>query len=208
MKLRFTSIVVLLGALLAAPAFASTVVYTNGPINGNVEAYSFSGLYGWQTADSFVVSSAATVSSFDAGAWVSPGDTPTSVGWEILTGGPDFLGGTVVASGSATPSNVYWGQGFGYYDIYTSTVSGLNVSLGAGTYWLELLNGYTALNSNIFWDVNNGSSQAYQSGTGAVASEAFTIYSGGTSTPEPGTLIMFGSGILGLAGVLRRKINL
>jgi hypothetical protein len=28
------------------------------------------------------------------------------------------------------------------------------------------------------------------------------------STPEPGTLIMFGSGILGLAGVLRRKINL
>jgi hypothetical protein len=28
------------------------------------------------------------------------------------------------------------------------------------------------------------------------------------TTPEPGTLIMFGSGILGLAGVLRRKINL
>ena len=27
------------------------------------------------------------------------------------------------------------------------------------------------------------------------------------ATPEPGTLIMFGSGILGLAGVLRRKIN-
>ena len=27
-------------------------------------------------------------------------------------------------------------------------------------------------------------------------------------TPEPGTLIMFGSGIVGLAGVLRRKINL
>jgi hypothetical protein len=27
-------------------------------------------------------------------------------------------------------------------------------------------------------------------------------------TPEPGTLVMFGSGILGLAGMLRRKINL
>lgn len=25
-------------------------------------------------------------------------------------------------------------------------------------------------------------------------------------TPEPGTLIMFGSGILGLAGMLRRKL--
>jgi PEP-CTERM motif len=30
----------------------------------------------------------------------------------------------------------------------------------------------------------------------------------GTSTPEPSTLVMFGSGIIGLAGVLRRKINL
>jgi hypothetical protein len=28
------------------------------------------------------------------------------------------------------------------------------------------------------------------------------------ATPEPGTLIMFGSGILGLAGILRRKISL
>ena len=29
-----------------------------------------------------------------------------------------------------------------------------------------------------------------------------------STTPEPGTLVMFGSGIIGLAGVLRRKINL
>ena len=29
-----------------------------------------------------------------------------------------------------------------------------------------------------------------------------------TATPEPGTMIMFGSGVLGLAGILRRKINL
>jgi PEP-CTERM motif len=29
-----------------------------------------------------------------------------------------------------------------------------------------------------------------------------------TATPEPETLVMFGSGIIGLAGVLRRKINL
>jgi hypothetical protein len=31
---------------------------------------------------------------------------------------------------------------------------------------------------------------------------------GPTPTPEPGTLVLFGSGILGLAGLLRRKINL
>jgi PEP-CTERM motif-containing protein len=30
----------------------------------------------------------------------------------------------------------------------------------------------------------------------------------GAQSPEPGTLMMFGSGVLGLAGLLRRKINL
>jgi hypothetical protein len=40
-----------------------------------------------------------------------------------------------------------------------------------------------------------------------VGVDAFQI-SGGTSTPEPGTLIMLGSGVIGLAGMLRRKISL
>jgi hypothetical protein len=35
-----------------------------------------------------------------------------------------------------------------------------------------------------------------------------SIYGAQTPTPEPGMLIMFGSGTLGLAGILRRKINL
>jgi len=34
------------------------------------------------------------------------------------------------------------------------------------------------------------------------------LASGSTPIPEPGTLLLFGSGILGLAGVIRRKINL
>ena len=112
-----------------------------------------------------------------------------------------------IASGTATLSNSYVGSN--YYDFYTSTASGLNVSLGAGTYWLTLSAGASTNGNWLAWDVNSGPSQAVHNVNGNVRSEAFTIYgTSGTSTPEPGTLIMFGSGIIGLAGVLRRKINL
>lgn len=38
--------------------------------------------------------------------------------------------------------------------------------------------------------------------------EQFTAVFNGSSVPEPGSLILLGSGVLGLAGILRRKINL
>jgi hypothetical protein len=44
-------------------------------------------------------------------------------------------------------------------------------------------------------------------GANTVAIGTMSIYTSST-VPEPGSLVMFGSGIIGLAGVLRRKINL
>jgi hypothetical protein len=56
-------------------------------------------------------------------------------------------------------------------------------------------------------------SSAQESTLGTIPSEAFTLSyietttttSSGT-TPEPGSIMLFGSGILGLAGILRRKL--
>ncbi|HZL68343.1 MAG TPA: PEP-CTERM sorting domain-containing protein, partial [Candidatus Limnocylindrales bacterium] len=33
------------------------------------------------------------------------------------------------------------------------------------------------------------------------------VNTGGGTTPEPGTLVLFGSGLLGIAGVVRRKFR-
>ena len=111
-----------------------------------------------------------------------------------------------MASGDAAWSNVYWGtNGF---DIYTSSVSGLNIDLGAGDYWLELSNGAVADGSNIFWDENDGTSLAYQNATGSINSQAFTVYGpGGSPVPEPSSFLLLGSGLAGLAGLLKRKFR-
>ena len=45
------------------------------------------------------------------------------------------------------------------------------------------------------------------SGLGPIASDSYVQFQV-SSTPEPGTLIMLGSGAVGLAGLLRRKLSL
>ncbi len=205
MKMRLTSVLVLSFALaVCAPASASTI-YSNGSISGT-QGRSITGIYGWEVADSFVSAGSATVTGFDAGIWVSAGDTPTTVTWTILTGGPSWNGGTTLASVNATWTNSNLGSSNGY-DFYSSTVSGLDVAIGAGTYWLELSNGATAGGSYIFWDENDGSSTAYQYstlyGSFLIGSEAFTVY--GTPVPVPPSAFLLGSGLLGLAGWRRLR---
>jgi PEP-CTERM motif len=80
--------------------------------------------------------------------------------------------------------------------------------LNAGNYWLTLQNAVTNTGDPVYWDENSGPSQASENFVGTIPSESFTILgaasSGAGSTPEPSTLVLFGSGIVGLAGLLRR----
>jgi hypothetical protein len=66
----------------------------------------------------------------------------------------------------------------------------------------------------IFWDENSGPSQASENSVGTIPSEAFTILAGepvsttsttGT-TPEPTSVMLWGSGVLAMAGAIRRKL--
>ncbi len=116
----------------------------------------------------------------------------------------------------------------GPWDVYTYTVSSLNVSLpSSGTYYLTLQNAVVTNGDPAYWDENDGPSAAFQDfnsgpyytlanndlAAGGVCangqatctgSETFDINGAGAGTPEPATGILIGSGIF-LAAMLRRK---
>ena len=212
MKLLTLSLTILCLAL-ATPAFAG-VIYTDGPTLGTANALFIdgpnSGPFNQSISDGFVATASGTAYSLDFGLWVTPGTTPTTVSWWLGT----TAFGSDISSGSAAQVGYTYLFNNGGWDVYDVNVTGLSGSLSAGgTYWLTLGNANDSAGDQFdAWDVNNGPANCQfavggvpQGGCG-LGGEAFTINS--SPTPEPGTLIMFGSGILGLAGVLRRKINL
>jgi hypothetical protein len=197
---------------LAAPASAG-VLYDNGPINGGIIAWTIN--EGFAVTDSFELATNSTVTGVNFGAWAFGGDTPLSVDWIISTSNA-FDGSTSVGSGTASLTNAFQvTNGYGY-NVYQSNFSVGSRQLNAGTYWLQLQNAVTTNAYPLYWDENDGLSLAYENTIGQLGSgsdppggsESFQILGAvGTATPEPSSLALFGSGILLMAGVLRRKLS-
>jgi hypothetical protein len=202
MKLRGTSLIVLCLALAAIPVSAQ-VLYNNGPPNGNSVGWTIN--FGYAVSDNFPLTSPSTVTGFDFIAWEAPGDKALTVDWSITSA---EFGGTVYGSGTASlldtivSTNQY---GYQISDISTS-ISPIN--LGAGTYWLNLQNAVMQSGGALYWDENSGPSQASENTIGSIPSESFEILgtAGTQTTPEPSSIMLLASGILGMAGVLRRKL--
>ena len=220
----------LLCLVIAFPAAAQTL-YDNGPINGTTDAWTIN--FGYIVSDTFAANPGQVVTGFDFGLWLFPGDALSSVDWSITSaenGGTTYGSGTATFAGGRGPQGVcafHSTNQYGY-NIDDCTASNLNVTLGSpggkpatSTYWLNLQNAVVPSGDPVYWDENSGigcngsdghgancPSMASESAIGTIPSEAFTIYGSGTSgtTPEPGSVVLFGSGILGLAGLLRRKL--
>jgi PEP-CTERM motif len=212
LKLRIALLAILCLGLASVPAWAQWS-YDNGPINGTTDAWTIN--FGYIVSDTYIAGG-SNVTNFSFGVWEFPGDTMTSVDWSITSGENS---GTVFGSGTASGANLtdtfISTNQFGY-DIDKISVTGLNVpELSGVLYWLNLQNAAVPSGDPVFWDENSGvgcggsgcPSSASESAVGTIASEAFTIGGGtGGTTPEPSSIMLFGSGILGLAGVLRRKL--
>ncbi len=218
-KIRIAALTVLCLTLAALPAWAGSWSYENGPINGNVDSWTIN--FGFTVSDSYVAAG-TSVNGFQFGAHEDPGDRVTSVDWILSTGpcsDPSGGCGTIVGFGTASGSNLHdqflFVNLFGA-DIDLITVSNLNVPEINGTeYWLTLANASVPSGDPVYWDENDGvgchsagcPSSAYDNVLGTIGSEAFTIGGGGSgTTPEPSSIMLFASGIVGLAGVLRRRL--
>jgi hypothetical protein len=121
-------------------------------------------------------------------------------------GAPTFLGTASVPAG-----------GTNYGAVLTLTGVNFTYNPGLGDLILEIIvdtqdnvpnfsgNGYNEADYTGLATVRDYCFGGANTGcTGATLGALVTTFNG-TSTPEPGTLVMFGSGLIGLAGIARRK---
>jgi len=175
--------------------------------------------YGAATYENFVAGGAISVTGLFTNNLSQ--NTPTSGYWEIRSGVSEGNGGTLIASGTGAVTNSPTGRsGFGYTE-YKNEVDGMNVALGAGTYWYAVVPvcttcGGRTFNSNTFGlnqvGTNVPNQQYFNSSffganfTNANNEGVFQAFSGGVYTPEPSSILMLGSGLLAAAGVIRRRL--
>ena len=213
MKLRVASLSLLALCLVAVPAMAQ-LGYNNGPINGTTDAWTIN--FGFVVSDTFTVPDGGSpVNSLIFGAWTFPGDVLLNAEVQITSaefGGTIYSDQIVSFTQSGCSANQYG------FNVCTENGSLSPVNLAAGTYWLNLDNAVVNNGDPIYWDENSGPSSASQNTVGTIPSEAFTIPECVDSqsapcgppppAPEPSSIMLFGSGILGVVGLVRRKLFL
>ena len=163
-------------------------IYENGPINGTTDAWLFN--------SGFVVSDSITIANdgdaplgMSFGVWLLPGDTLESAELSLTSspnGGTSYFDQNVNFTQSGCINNPLG------YNVCTVSVSFTGPTLNAGTYWVNLQDGFVNTGDPVYWDENSGAgcesegcpSQAYQNNLGTIPSESFSMQ-GYSNLPPP-----------------------
>lgn len=213
LKLGLTAATVIGLAAGQACANPPSLIYSNGAPNGTIDALNI-GAYA--VADSFAAENGSVISQVNFWSWqdiwpLEPvtGHLPTTVTWTIGDGNP-LTTGSIIATGTATINYTLLSSTPNQWDllVYSDWISIPDVVLNDGSsahYYLELSNAYDSSGFPTYWDMNEGPSQAYQTGYNGVPSEFFQILGTPSLAPEPAGWALLLAGFAGLGATLRRR---